>query len=228
MRGEAVSLTRTQFALLACFVRHPGRLLTHRAIVTEVWGDPDAAAADNLRVQISQLRRRIEEDPRHPALIVTEPGLGYRFLAGRSDAFRSNAPADEPIAGCVEECHSRARSLLVADLVTTLDVFELTIHVLFEVRKQMFVNNEITDRGLLPQVLGEGAEEVTMDERTVWARSSRAPSRTPPALHPRASAVTHPAVVLVRRARRSRLSPPCCATRDPRLARGARRRPRRS
>jgi two-component system KDP operon response regulator KdpE len=82
VRGEPVQLTRTQFALLACFARHPGRLLTHRAIVTEVWGDPDAAAADNLRVQISQLRRRIEEDPRHPKLIVTEPGLGYRFLAG--------------------------------------------------------------------------------------------------------------------------------------------------
>ena len=81
VRGEVVSLTRTQFALLATFMRHPGRLLTHRAIVSEVWGDPDAAAADNLRVQISQLRRRIEEDPRHPALIVTEPGLGYRFLS---------------------------------------------------------------------------------------------------------------------------------------------------
>ncbi|MDP9259103.1 MAG: response regulator transcription factor [Actinomycetota bacterium] len=86
VRGEPVQLTRTQFALLACFARHPGRLLTHRAIVTEVWGDPDAAAADNLRVQISQLRRRIEEDPRHPALIVTEPGLGYRFLDGRAEA----------------------------------------------------------------------------------------------------------------------------------------------
>jgi two-component system KDP operon response regulator KdpE len=86
VRGEPVQLTRTQFALLACFARHPGRLLTHRAIVTEVWGDPDAAAADNLRVQISQLRRRIELDPRHPALIVTEPGLGYRFLDGRMEA----------------------------------------------------------------------------------------------------------------------------------------------
>jgi two-component system KDP operon response regulator KdpE len=81
VRGEVVQLTRTQFALLAVFLRHPGRLLTHRAIVSEVWGDPDAAAADNLRVQISQLRRRIEEDPRHPKLIVTEPGLGYRFLS---------------------------------------------------------------------------------------------------------------------------------------------------
>ncbi len=86
VRGEAVSLTRTQFALLACFMRHPGRLLTHRAIVAEVWGDPDAAAADNLRVQISQLRRRIELDPRHPALIVTEPGLGYRFIDGQRES----------------------------------------------------------------------------------------------------------------------------------------------
>jgi two-component system, OmpR family, KDP operon response regulator KdpE len=85
VRGEPVQLTRTQFALLACFARHPGRLLTHRAIVTEVWGDPEAAAADNLRVQVSQLRRRIEEDPRHPALIVTEPGLGSRFLDGRTE-----------------------------------------------------------------------------------------------------------------------------------------------
>ena len=66
VRGEVVPLTRTQFALLACFIRHPGRLLTHRAIVAEVWGDPDAAAADNLRVQISQLRRRIEEIPATP------------------------------------------------------------------------------------------------------------------------------------------------------------------
>jgi two-component system, OmpR family, KDP operon response regulator KdpE len=85
VRGGPVQLTRTQFALLACFARHPGRLLTHRAIVTEVWGDPDAAAADNLRVQISQLRRRIEQDPRHPRLIVTEPGLGYRFLDDRAE-----------------------------------------------------------------------------------------------------------------------------------------------
>jgi two-component system KDP operon response regulator KdpE len=85
VRGESVQLTPTQFALLACFMRHPGRLLTHRAIVAEVWGDPDAAAADNLRVQISQLRRRIEADPRHPALIVTEPGLGYRFIDGSSE-----------------------------------------------------------------------------------------------------------------------------------------------
>jgi two-component system KDP operon response regulator KdpE len=80
LRGDPLPLTPTQFDLLACFARHPGRLLTHRAIVAEVWGDPDAADAQNLRVFVSQLRRRIEEDPRHPRLIVTDTGVGYRFL----------------------------------------------------------------------------------------------------------------------------------------------------
>ena len=106
VRGEAVSLTRTQFALLAGFMRHPGRLLTHRAIVAEVWGDPDAAAADNLRVQISQLRRRIEEDPRHPALIVTEPGLGYRFLAAEAGRATSARAGGAPGTPARRDCRS--------------------------------------------------------------------------------------------------------------------------
>jgi two-component system KDP operon response regulator KdpE len=49
-------------------------------IVAEVWGGPDAADAQNLRVFVSQLRRRIEVDPHRPTLIVTDPGVGYRFL----------------------------------------------------------------------------------------------------------------------------------------------------
>jgi two-component system KDP operon response regulator KdpE len=80
VRGEPLQLTPTQFDLLLCFAHHPGRVLTQRTIVTEVWGDPDAADAQNLRVFVSQLRRRIELDPRRPALIVTDPGVGYRFL----------------------------------------------------------------------------------------------------------------------------------------------------
>jgi two-component system KDP operon response regulator KdpE len=79
--GEPVALTPTQFDLLACFARHPGKLLTHRAIVSEVWGDPDGADAQNLRVFVSQLRRRIEDDPHSPTLLVTDTGVGYRFLA---------------------------------------------------------------------------------------------------------------------------------------------------
>ena len=56
MRGEPVVLTPTQYDLLLCFARHPGRVLTHRMIVAEVWGDPDASDAQNLRVFVSQLR----------------------------------------------------------------------------------------------------------------------------------------------------------------------------
>jgi two-component system KDP operon response regulator KdpE len=82
VRGAEVQLTKTQFDLLAAFARHPGRVLTHRALVSEVWGDPDAADASNLRVFISALRRLIEPDPGHPERIETAPGVGYRFLPG--------------------------------------------------------------------------------------------------------------------------------------------------
>jgi two-component system KDP operon response regulator KdpE len=79
LRGREVSLTRTQFSLLECLARRPGRVMTHRAIVSEVWGDPGAADAQNLRAFISQLRRRIEDDPARPRFVHTEPGVGYRF-----------------------------------------------------------------------------------------------------------------------------------------------------
>jgi two-component system KDP operon response regulator KdpE len=82
VRGAEVPMTKTQFDLLAAFARHPGRVLTHRALVAEVWGDPEAADASNLRVFISALRRLIEPDPGHPARIQTAPGVGYRFLPG--------------------------------------------------------------------------------------------------------------------------------------------------
>jgi two-component system, OmpR family, KDP operon response regulator KdpE len=79
LSGEQLDLTRTQFDLLVCFARHPDRVLTHRMLATEVWGDPDAADAANIRVFISQLRRKLEPN-RRPTRIVTEPGVGYRFV----------------------------------------------------------------------------------------------------------------------------------------------------
>jgi two-component system KDP operon response regulator KdpE len=82
VRGQEVQLTKTQFDLLTAFARHPGRVLTHRALVADVWGEPDAADASNLRVFISALRRLVEPDPGHPRRIVTAPGVGYRFLPG--------------------------------------------------------------------------------------------------------------------------------------------------
>jgi two-component system KDP operon response regulator KdpE len=82
VRGEEVQLTKTQFDLLTAFARHPGRVLTHRALVSEVWGEPDAADPSNLRVFISALRRLVEPDPGRPRRIVTAPGVGYQFLPG--------------------------------------------------------------------------------------------------------------------------------------------------
>ena len=79
-----MTLTPTQFDLLLCFARHPGRVLTHRMIVAEVWGEPDAADAQNMRVFVSQLRRKVEADPRPgPSLIVTEPGRRLPLPAAR-------------------------------------------------------------------------------------------------------------------------------------------------
>jgi two-component system KDP operon response regulator KdpE len=74
-----LTLTPTQFDLLVCFARHPNRVLTHRMIASEVWGEPDAAESTNIRVFVSQLRRRLDPG-RTPSQIVTEPGVGYRFV----------------------------------------------------------------------------------------------------------------------------------------------------
>jgi len=77
--GEDVRLTRTEWALLETFARHPGKLLTHRWLLEQVWGEGYGDDVDVLRVFVSQLRRKIEPDPRRPRAIVTEPGIGYRW-----------------------------------------------------------------------------------------------------------------------------------------------------
>ena len=77
--GETVHLTRTEWDLLRELVRHAGRTLTHRQLFTAVWGKSYGDAQQNLRVHIRSLRRKIEADPVRPRLIVTEPGVGYRF-----------------------------------------------------------------------------------------------------------------------------------------------------
>ncbi|MDX6376976.1 MAG: hypothetical protein QOE98_1279 [Gaiellaceae bacterium] len=74
-----LTLTPTQFDLLVCFARHPNRVLTHRMIAAEVWGDPDAAESTNIRVFVSQLRRRLDTGG-ETSQIVTEAGVGYRFV----------------------------------------------------------------------------------------------------------------------------------------------------
>jgi two-component system, OmpR family, KDP operon response regulator KdpE len=76
---EELRLTPTEWHLLEVLVRHPGRLLTQRQLLTEVWGPGYETAQGNLRVYMGQLRRKLEPDPSRPAFLLTEPGMGYRF-----------------------------------------------------------------------------------------------------------------------------------------------------
>jgi len=77
--GETVKLTPTEYGLVRLFVQHAGRIITHRQILHEVWGPNADEETNYLRVYITGLRKKIEENPQMPALIVTEPGVGYRL-----------------------------------------------------------------------------------------------------------------------------------------------------
>lgn len=77
--GHEVKLTATEYALLRLFVRHAGRVLTHRHILREIWGPKSEEHRQYLRVYVTHLRQKIEPDPTKPRLIKTEPGIGYRF-----------------------------------------------------------------------------------------------------------------------------------------------------
>lgn len=79
--GEKVKLTATEYKLLAYLAANAGRVLTHQAILTHVWDPADADHVEYLRVYMRQLRKKLEVDPERPEFIVTEPGIGYRFLA---------------------------------------------------------------------------------------------------------------------------------------------------
>jgi two-component system KDP operon response regulator KdpE len=74
-----VHLTKTEWSLLEAFVSASGRLLTHRWLLERVWGEGYGDDVEVLRVFVSQLRRKIEPDPRRPRAIVTEAGIGYRW-----------------------------------------------------------------------------------------------------------------------------------------------------
>jgi two-component system, OmpR family, KDP operon response regulator KdpE len=77
--GREVKLTATEYALLRLFVRHAGRVLTHRQILREIWGPKSEEHRQYLRVYVTHLRQKIERDPAAPELVKTEPGIGYRL-----------------------------------------------------------------------------------------------------------------------------------------------------
>jgi two-component system, OmpR family, KDP operon response regulator KdpE len=79
VRGKAVHLTPKEYELIQFFLAHRGKVLTHRAILTAIWGSNSAEQPEYLRVFIGNLRRKLEQNPRHPRYIRTEPWIGYRF-----------------------------------------------------------------------------------------------------------------------------------------------------
>ena len=82
--GVVLDLTPREFEVLAFLMRHANKVVTHRLLLAEVWGPQYEGETQYLRVFINRLRRKIEEDPSHPRVIVTEPGIGYRLLPSTS------------------------------------------------------------------------------------------------------------------------------------------------
>lgn len=78
--ATAIKLTATEYSLLALFARNEGKLLTHRYLLNHVWGSSYQNESQYLRVFIAQLRKKIEDNPNRPAHIITESGVGYRFI----------------------------------------------------------------------------------------------------------------------------------------------------
>jgi two-component system KDP operon response regulator KdpE len=78
--GKSVKLTSTERKLLYHLIRNEGRILSHESLLTKVWGDNYVDARDLLRVHIQHLRQKIEDNTESPGIIVTEHGIGYRFI----------------------------------------------------------------------------------------------------------------------------------------------------
>jgi two-component system KDP operon response regulator KdpE len=78
--GDVVHLTKTELALLEQLATQPGKLLTHEHLLRQVWGRGYGSESNYLRVYVGQLRRKLGDDAANPRLIVTEPGIGYRWI----------------------------------------------------------------------------------------------------------------------------------------------------
>jgi two-component system, OmpR family, KDP operon response regulator KdpE len=81
LRGDLVRLTPTEYRLLEAMATNAGKLLTHGWLLRKVWGPAYGTESHYVRVYVQQLRRKLEDDPSRPRFILTEPGLGYRWLA---------------------------------------------------------------------------------------------------------------------------------------------------
>ena len=79
-KGELVKLTMTEYSLLALLMRNEGKVLTHQYLLRAIWGPGYVSQSQYLRVYIAQIRKKIEDDPNRPEYLITESGVGYRFI----------------------------------------------------------------------------------------------------------------------------------------------------
>jgi len=80
--GKEVHLTPKEFLILAELAKHPGRVLTHEHLLRSAWGPAQEAQTEYLRVAIRALRQKLERNPARPEIIINEPAVGYRLVAG--------------------------------------------------------------------------------------------------------------------------------------------------
>ena len=81
--GKEIHLSPKEFDLLVYFLRNAGKVLTHRSVLSAVWGGNYVEQTEYLRVFVGRLRKKIEKDPARPRYILTEPWVGYRFVPGK-------------------------------------------------------------------------------------------------------------------------------------------------
>jgi two-component system KDP operon response regulator KdpE len=88
VKGDEVHLTPIEYGLLTALIRSVGKVVTHRQLLTQVWGPEQARDTHYLRVFMAGLRRKIEDDPAQPRYLLTEQGVGYRFAVEYRDWLR--------------------------------------------------------------------------------------------------------------------------------------------
>jgi len=81
LAGDELRLSQREYDLVRTLARHAGQVVTHRQLMTAVWGPTATVDAQFVRVLVAQVRQKLEEDPSNPRILTTEPGLGYRLLA---------------------------------------------------------------------------------------------------------------------------------------------------
>jgi two-component system KDP operon response regulator KdpE len=92
LQGKEVRLSPTEFSLLGQLVIHAGKVLSHRMLLQRIWGPEYGGEAEYLRVYINRLRQKLEHDPAHPRYLLTEPGVGYRFVEPESESAGRHPP----------------------------------------------------------------------------------------------------------------------------------------